>query len=248
VRAADVKKNEIKPWLKQHWVLPKPDDPDFVCAMEDVLDVYQRPPDPLRPLVTLDEASKQLVADVTPPVPMQPGRPTRQDYEYERRGTANLFMLFAPLEGWRHVKVTERRTIVDFAHVLRDLSDVHFPDAEKIVLVMDNLNTHKLSTLYRAFPPQEARRLFERFEVHHTPKHASWLNMAECELSVLGRQCLARRIDSQELLATEVSAWQQPRNADEVRVDWQFRTPDARIKLKRLYPTLAPDKFSWTDH
>lgn len=207
--------------------------------MEDVLDVYQRPRNPRRPLVTLDEASKQLVADATPPAPMQPGRPARQDYEYERRGTANLFMLFAPLEGWRHVKVTDRRTIVDFAHVLRDLSDVHFPDAEKIVLVMDNLNTHKLSTLYRAFPPEEARRLFERFEVHHTPKHASWLNMAESELSVLGRQCLARRIDSQELLTTEVAARRQPRNTTQVRVDWQFRTPDARINLKRLYPTLT---------
>jgi hypothetical protein len=234
--------------LKEHWVLPTADDPDFVCAMEDVLDVYERSPDEKRPLVTLDEASKQLVADVTPPVPMQPGRPTRQDYEYERRGTANLFMLFAPLEGWRHVKVTERRTIVDFAHVLRDLSDVHFPEAEKIVLVMDNLNTHKLATLYRAFPPAEARRLYERFEVHHTPKHASWLNIAECELSVLGRQCLARRMDSQELLTTEVAAWQQVRNAAEVRVDWQFRTPDARIKLKRLYPTLADSCSTQTDH
>jgi hypothetical protein len=248
VRAADAKKNDLKPWLKQHWVLPTLDDPDFVCAMEDVLDVYQRPQDPLRPLVTLDEASKQLVADVTPAVPMQPGRPARQDYEYERCGTANLFMLFAPLKGWRHVKVTERRTIVDFAHVLRDLSDVHFPDAKKIVLVMDNLNTHKLSTLYRAFPPEEARRLYERFEVHHTPKHASWLNMAECELSVLGRQCLDRRIDSQQLLITEVAAWQHPRNAAEVRIDWQFRTPDARIKLKRLYPTLALANEPWTDH
>jgi hypothetical protein len=248
VRAADAKKNDLKPWLKQHWVLPKLDDPDFVCAMEDVLDVYQRPQDPLRPLVTLDEASKQLVADVTPAVPMQPGRPARQDYEYERCGTANLFMLFAPLKGWRHVKVTERRTIVDFAHVLRDLSDVHFPDAEKIVLVMDNLNTHKLSTLYRAFPPEEARRMYERFEVHHTPKHASWLNMAECELSVLGRQCLDRRIDSQQLLTTEVAAWQHPRNAAKVRVDWQFRTPDARIKLKRLYPTLALANVPWTNH
>lgn len=207
--------------------------------MEDVLDVYQRPRDPRRPLVTLDEASKQLVADVTPPVPLRPGRPARQDYEYQRRGTANLFMLFAPLEGWRHVKVTDRRTIVDFAYVLRDLSEVHFPDAAKIVLVMDNLNTHKLSTLYRVFPPEEARRLYQRFEVHHTPKHASWLNMAECELSVLGRQCLNRRMDSQELLTTQVAAWQQTRNAAEVRVDWQFRTPHARIKLKRLYPTLA---------
>jgi hypothetical protein len=248
LRRHRAKKNAIKPWLKEHWVLPNPDDPEFVCAMEDVLEVYQRPPDEKRPLVTLDETSKQLVADVTPPVPMQPGRPTRQDYEYERRGTANLFMLFAPFAGWRHVKVTARRTIVDFAHVLRDLSDVHFPGAEKIVLVMDNLNTHKLSTLYRAFPPDEARRLYERFEVHHTPKHASWLNMAECELSVLGRQCLDRRIDSQELLATEVVAWQHPRNAAEVRVDWQFRTPDARIKLKRLYPVLAPVTSISTDH
>ena len=229
-------------------MLPTADDPDFVCAMEDVLEVYERSPDEKRPLVTLDEASKQLVADVTPPVPMQPGRPTRQDYEYERRGTANLFMLFAPLEGWRHVKVTERRTIVDFAHVLRDLSDVHFPEAEKIVLVMDNLNTHKLATLYRAFPPALARRLYKRFEVHHTPKHASWLNIAECELSVLGRQCLARRMDSQELLTTEVAAWQQARNAAEVRVDWQFRTPDARIKLKRLYPTLADTCSTQTNH
>ena len=145
--------------------------------------------------------------------------------------------------------VVERKSsTVDFAHVLRDLSDVHFPDAEKIVLVMDNLNTHKLSTLYRAFPPEEARRLYERFEVHHTPKHASWLNMAECELSVLGRQCLSRRIDSQAALTTEVAAWQQPRNEAKVRVDWQFRTADARIKLKRLYPTLAPISFAWTDH
>lgn len=234
--------------MKQYWVLPKADDPDFVCAMEDVLEVYQRSPDEKRPLVTLDEASKQLVADVTPPMQMQPGRPARQDYEYERRGTANLFMLFAPLAGWRHVKVTERRTIVDFAHVLRDLSDVHFPDAEKIVLVMDNLNTHKLSTLYRAFPAEEARRLYERFEVHHTPKHASWLNMAECELSVLGRQCLARRIDSPALLTTEVAAWQRLRNETEVRVNWQFRTSDARIKLKRLYPVLEPVSSIPTDH
>ena len=209
--------------------------------MEDVLDVYQRPPDEQRPLVCLDEASKQLVADVTPPLPMRPGQPARQDYEYERRGTANLFMLFAPLAGWRHVKVTERRTLVDFAHVLRDLSDVHFCDAEKIVLVMDNLNTHKLATLYRAFPPAEARRLYERFEVHHTPKHASWLNLAECELSVLGRQCLDRRIDSQELLTTEIAAWEQPRNTAATRANWQFRTADARIKLHQLYPVLALD-------
>ena len=238
----------MKPWLKEHWVLPKEGDADFVSAMEDVLEVYTRSLDEKRPLLCVDEASKQLVADVTPPIPMRPGQPARQDYEYERKGTANLFMACSPLTGWRHVKVTERRTLVDFAHLLRDLSDVHFPQAEKIVLVMDNLNTHKLSTLYRAFPAEEARRLYERFEVHHTPKHASWLNMAECELSVLGRQCLARRIDSQELLTTEVAAWQKARNAAEVRVDWQFRTPDARIKLKRLYPVLAPVNSTRPDH
>jgi hypothetical protein len=226
--------------LKQHWVLPKPHDADFVCAMENVLDVYQQPYDPRRPMVNVDEASKQLVADVIPPLPPRVGQPQRMDYEYERRGTANLFMLFEPLTGWRHVKVTERRTKRDFAEVLQDLSDVHYPQAEKIVLVMDNLNTHKLSVLYDAFPPAEARRLSQRFEVHYTPKHASWLNIAECELSVLSRQCLDRRIESRELLENEVQAWERERNQQAVRVDWQFTTDDARIKLKRLYPELAP--------
>jgi hypothetical protein len=222
--------------LKQQWVLPKGADAAFVCAMEDVLEVYTRPYDPQRPVVCVDEASKQLVADVTPPLAMQPGQPAREDYEYERCGTANLFMQFEPLAGHRHVKVTERRTSVDFAHVLRDLSDVHYAEVEKIVLVMDNLNTHKLSVLYQAFEPHEARRLCERFEVHYTPKHASWLDMAECELSVLGRQCLDRRIDSRSLLEREVRRWEEDRNDQEVCVDWQFQTPDARIKLKRLYP------------
>jgi hypothetical protein len=229
-------------------VLPKRGDAEFVAAMEDVLEVYARPYDPGRPQVCLDEASKQLVADVTPPLPAQPGLPAREDYEYERRGTANLFMLFEPLAGRRQVKVTERRTSADFARVLQELSDVHYPTAEKIVLVMDNLNTHKLSVLYQVFPPEEARRLWERFEVHHTPKHASWLNVAECELSVLGRQCLDRRIDSPALLTREVEAWQDRRNAEEVRVDWRFTTEDARIKLKRLYPVLAPVTRGQTDH
>jgi DDE superfamily endonuclease len=226
--------------LKEQWVLPKPHDADYVAAMEDVLEVYQRPYDERRPLVCVDEATKQLVADVTPPLPMEPGQPARQDYEYERRGTANLFMVFEPLAGRRKVKVTDRRTHVDFAFLLRDLSDVQYPDAEKIVLVMDNLNTHKLSVLYAVFPPEEARRLWERFEVHHTPKHASWLNLAECELSVLGRQCLDQRIDSREQLTRDVLAWEQPRNRQPTRVDWQFTTADARIKLKRLYPVLSP--------
>jgi hypothetical protein len=221
-------------------VLPKGADAEFVSAMEDVLEVYARPYDPQRPVVCVDEASKQLVADVTPPQPAQPGRPAREDYEYERRGTANLFMLFEPLAGRRHVEVTERRTKSDFAKVLKDLSDVHYPTAEKIVLMMDNLNTHKLSVLYEAFGPAEARRLWERFEVHHTPKHASWLNMAECELSVLSRQCLDRRMDNPDYVKQQVGAWELPRNAELVRVDWHFTTADARTKLKRLYPLLVP--------
>jgi len=208
--------------------------------MEDVLEVYSRPSDAQRPVVCVDEATKQLVADVTPPVPMQPGQPEREDYEYERCGTANLFMACEPLAGQRQVKVTERRTLIDFAYLLRDLADLHYPAAERIVLVMDNLNTHKLSVLYGVFPPEEARRLYERFEVHHTPKHASWLNIAECELSALGRQCLARRIDDQALLQREVQAWVVSRNQQTVHVDWQFTAADARVKLKRLYPVLSP--------
>jgi len=229
-------------------VLPKADDPDFVCAMEDVLEVYTRPHDPEQPQVCVDEVSKQLVKDVTPPVRMQPGQPAREDYEYERCGTANLFMICEPLAGRRHVKVTDRRTSADFALVLRDLSDVHYPQAKKIVLVMDNLNTHKLSVLYQVFPPAEARRILERFEVHYTPKHASWLNMAECELSVLSRQCLDQRIDSPARLTEEVAAWEQERNAQQVRINWRFTTPAARIKLQRLYPVLSPTNTSETDH
>jgi hypothetical protein len=208
--------------------------------MEDVLEVYRRPYNEQRPVVCVDEATKQLVADITPPVPPQPGQPAREDYEYERCGTVNLFMQFEPLAGRRYVKVTERRTSADFGELLRELADLHYPHAEKIVLVMDNLNTHKLSVLYEVFPPKEARRLYERFEVHHTPKHASWLNLAECELSVLSRQCLDQRIDSRSRLETEVRSWQEPRNQQNVSVDWQFTTTDARIKLKQLYPVLSP--------
>jgi len=206
--------------------------------MEDVLEVYTRPRNRARPLVCLDEAMKQLVRQTRMPIPMQPGRYARIDYEYERNGTANLFMLFAPLEGWRHVKVTDRHTAIDYAHVLRDLADIHFPDADKIVLVQDNLNTHCPASLYRAFPPHEARRLVERFEWHFTPKHGSWLDMAETELSVLSRQCLNRRIADKTLLETEVSAWQADRNKNNAKADWHFSTGDARIKLKHLYPAI----------
>ena len=206
--------------------------------MEDILEVYQRPYDRQRPLVCLDETSKQLIAETRVPIAAKPGRPGRHDYEYRRNGTANLFMMFAPLEGWRHVKVTDRHAALDYAQVLKELSDTHFPGSEKIVLVQDNLNTHKPASLYEAFPPAEARRLVERFEWHYTPKHGSWLDMAESELGVLSSQCLDRRIPDQRVLKDEVEAWEADRNRKHAKADWQFTTADARVKLKRLYPAL----------
>jgi hypothetical protein len=219
-------------------VIPPKENAAFVASMEDVIEVYHRPRDAAKPLVCLDETSKQLVAETRAPLPVQPGQPARHDYEYERNGTANLFMLFAPLEGFRHVEVTERRTAVDYARILKDLSDVHFPNAEKIVLVQDNLNTHAPASLYEAFEPAEARRLVERFEWHYTPKHGSWLNLAESELAILSSQCLDRRIPDAQMLTREVEAWQKRRNTYNAKADWQFTTADARIKLKSLYPAL----------
>jgi DDE superfamily endonuclease len=238
VRAHHAKKNDLKPWLREQWVIPPQANAEFVCAMEDVLEVYQRPYDPQRPQVCLDEASKQLVAQTRTPLEAEPGQPLREDYEYERCGTANLFMLFEPLAGRRHVKVTDRRTAADFAGVLKDLVDVHYPEAEVIVLVMDNLNTHKVASLYEAFEPAEARRLLEKLEIHYTPKHGSWLNMAETELSVLSRQCLDRRIADQGVLVYEVALWQDQRNEAVCKMHWQFTTADARVKLQRLYPVI----------
>jgi hypothetical protein len=206
--------------------------------MEDVLEVYHRPHDPDRPVVCLDETSKQLIAETRVPIQAKPGHPERYDYEYERNGTANLFMMFAPLDGWRHVEVTDRHTAVDYAQVLKDLSDTHFPNVSQIVLVQDNLNTHKPASLYEAFPAAEARRLVERFEWHYTPKHGSWLDMAESELGVLSSQCLDRRIPNKQALTDQVAAWQGDRNKHHAKADWQFTAADARIKLKRLYPTL----------
>ena len=206
--------------------------------MEEVLDVYHRPYDPKRPLVCLDEASRQLIGEVVQPLPAGPGQPARFDYEYVRNGTANLFMAFEPLLGWRAVQVTERRTAKDFAEVVRWLVEEVHAEAEKVVVVLDNLNTHKLASLYEAFPPEQARRLAEKLEIHHTPKHGSWLNMAEIELSVLARQCLDRRFESREQLCGEVEAWELDRNERQVEVRWQFTTADARIKLRRLYPVL----------
>jgi uncharacterized small protein (DUF1192 family) len=219
-------------------VIPPDANAAFVAAMEDILEVYQRPYDPQRPLVCLDETSKQLIAETRVPIAAKPGQPGRHDYEYRRNGTANLFMMFAPLEGWRHLKVTDRHTALDYAQVLKELSDTHFPASVQIVLVQDNLNTHKPASLYEAFPPAEARRLVERFEWHYTPKHGSWLDMAESELGVLSSQCLDRRIPDQPVLKDEVEAWEADRNRKHAKADWQFTTADARVKLKRLYPAL----------
>ncbi len=206
--------------------------------MEDVLDVYTRPYDPRRPQVCLDETSRQLLGDVTPPLPMAPGHPAREDYEYVRGGVCNLFLTCEPLRGWRHVTVSDRRTRRDFAHVIKELVDVQYPDAEKIVLVMDNLNTRSPASLYEAFAPAEARRLTDGLEIHYTPKHGSWLNMAEIELHALAGQCLDRRLPDQATLTAEVAAWEAARNAADSAIDWRFTTADARIKLKHLYPVI----------
>lgn len=211
-----------------------------MAAMEDVLEVYERPYDPKRPMVCLDEAAKQILADVREPWPMAAGQPVRYDNEYERRGTCALFMVFEPLAGQRQVLVKERRTGLDYAATIRYLCDEVYPQAELIVLVQDNLNTHGRHSLYQAFEPHEAQRLAQRIEWHYTPKHGSWLNMAEIELSVLARQCLQERMESQARIQQQVAAWQGRRNAAQVKVDWRFAVRDARCKLKRLYPKMLP--------
>jgi DDE superfamily endonuclease len=206
--------------------------------MEDVLDVYERPYDPRFPQVCMDETSKQLIGEVRDPLPTAPGEPAREDYEYVRNGVANLFMVTEPLRGWRHVTVTDQRTSIDFAHVIRDLVDIRYPDAERIVLMSDNLNTHTPASLYAAFAPEEAHRLAAKVEWHHTPKHGSWLNIAEIEFSVLARQCLDRRIADKSVLKGEVALWEARRNLAGTAVRWRFTTADARIKLHRLYPSI----------
>jgi hypothetical protein len=206
--------------------------------MEDVLDVYKRSYNPKRPMVCLDETSKQLTGETRIPVTSSPGQPARYDYEYKRNGVANLFMIFEPLIGKRRVKVTERRTKIDWAYCVREMVDQIYPDAEQIVLVMDNLNTHNKSSLYEAFEPAEAKRIADKLEIHYTPKHGSWLDMAEIELGILSRQCLSRRIENMEQLEKEALAWEKNRNAKKEKVDWQFTTADARIKLKKLYPSI----------
>ena len=209
---------------------------DFVWRMEDVLDLYAAPRDPRRPVVCFDEQPYQLIEEVRTPLPAAPGRPERVDYEYRRRGTANLFLSFEPLAGRRHVEVTERRTAADFAHQMRALVDTHYPEAGVIAVVLDNLSTHGPAALYRAFPPAEARRILKRLEFHHTPKHGSWLNMAELEFSVLDRQCLDRRLPDQAALRRALAAWEAERNAARATVRWRFTVTEARTKLHRLYP------------
>lgn len=231
------KKNEIKPWRVRSWCIGKP-SAQYVAKMEDVLDVYQRPYDAQRPVVCVDETSKELRETPRGSLPLEPGQPERQDYEYARNGVCNLFMAVEPLSGCRKVRVTDRRTALDFAEQLRILVEEDYREAEVVVLVTDNLNTHTPACLYERFEPTRARRIAAKLEWHYTPEHGSWLNIAECELAVLGCQCLDRRIADRATLEREVAAWQERRNGAHAKVDWQFTAADARIKLKRLYPVL----------
>ena len=232
-----LKEKAIKPWQKKMWCLPEV-DAEFVAAMEDVLDLYAEPPDPDRPVVCIDETLKQLVEDVKTPLPPKPGCSEKYDYHYRRNGTANLFVIVDRHARWRHVKVTDRKTNQDFAECMRDLVDVHYPDAALIRVVLDNLSTHKPAALYRTFAPSEARRILRRLEFHHTPKHASWLDMAEIEIGVLNKQCLNRRIADIDTLRSEVDAWESRRNAEGATIRWLFSVDDARAKMGRAYPNL----------
>lgn len=220
------------------WVIPPKQNAEFVAHMEDVVDLYHEPYDPLNPMVAMDEQSVQLLGDAREPLPATPGSPERVDYEYERNGTANVFLFTEPLTGYRYVHVTERRTASDWAYEIKELLDVRYPKAKKVRLVCDNLNTHSIASLYKVFPPQEARRLAARLEIHYTPKHGSWLNVAEIELSAFTRQCLDRRISDMETLKKQALAWEINRNLRQKKVDWQFTNKDARIRLKRLYPKI----------
>ena len=220
------------------WCIPPKQSAEFVYHMEDVLEVYQRPYDPQRPVVCLDETFKQLIGETRQPLPLRPGSVERFDHVYTRNGVASLFVAFEPLRGWRQIAVTDQRRRLEWAEFVRSLVDGEYREAEKVVLVMDQLNTHTAASLYEAFPPEEAKRIADRLEIHYTPKHGSWLNMAEIELSVLAGQCLDRRIDNAEELGHEILAWEEDRNERQIGVNWQFTTADARIKLRRLYPVI----------
>jgi transposase len=229
--------NDLKPWRRRMWCVPKV-DAEYVARMEDVLDLYAEPSDPRQPVVCFDESPVQLIGETRPPIPAKPGQIERYDYEYRRNGTANLFVLIDVNRPWRKVKVTEHRAATDFAECMRELVDVHYPKADRIRVVLDNLSTHTAGALYHAFPADQARRLLRRLEFHHTPKHASWLNMVEIEIGVLVRQCLDRRIDSYARLVTETAAWEKRRNAERARIKWMFTTEQARAKLGRAYPKI----------
>ena len=235
-----LEENDLKPWRKDMWCIPKV-DAAYVAAMEDVLDLYAEPCDPQRPVICFDESPTQLIGEVRTPIPARPGQRERYDYEYRRNGTVNLFVFLDAHRPWRKVKVTERRTSVDFAACMRDLTDVHFPDAEHIRVVLDNLSTHSAAALYKAFPAPEARRILCRIEFHYTPKHASWLNMVEIEIGVLRSQCLDRRIDTWERMVFEVDAWEKQRNQAGARIKWMFNTDNARSKMTRVYPKIETD-------
>ena len=230
--------NDLKPWRKDMWCIPQV-DAEYVARMEDVLDLYAEEPNPKRPVVCFDESPTQLIGEMRQPIPAAPGQLERFDCEYKRNGTANLFIFLDVHRPWRKVKVTERRSAEDYAHCMRELVDVHCPDAERIRVVQDNLSTHSAGALYQAFPPAEARRILRRLEFHYTPKHASWLNMVEIEIGVLRGQCLDRRIDSKEQLEAEIAAWERQRNASGARIKWTFTTDKARAKMGRAYPQPA---------
>lgn len=227
--------NDLKPWRKDMWCIPKV-DAAFVAAMEDVLELYGEAPDPKRPVICFDESPIQLIGETRVPIPAKPGRAARFDYEYRRNGTANLFVFLDAHRPWRKVKVTQRKTAIDFALCMRELSDTHFPEAEKIRVVLDNLSTHSPAALYNAFPAPEARRLLKKLELHHTPKHASWLNMVEIEIGVLRKQCLDRRLPDHQTLKAEIAAWESQRNKKGATIKWMFSTEMARTKLQRAYP------------
>ena len=224
----------MKSWLHEQWCLSAI-DADFICGMEDVLDLYEEPYDPDYPTVCFDEKPFQLLGHVREPIPGEPGKPAREDYTYKRNGTCNLFVMYAPQIGWRHVKVTDRRTALDYAECIKELVDEFFPSCKKMRIVQDNLNTHKGSSFYKRYSAQEARRINKKLEFHYTPKHASWLNMAEIEIHALGKQCLDRRIDDKDILTREVNAWELDRNQCNIAIDWQFNVEKARIKFHKHY-------------
>lgn len=231
-------KKEIKPWQHKQWCISRV-DAEFVCQMEDVLDLYEEPYNEADPIICLDEKPYQLLEQVHDPLPAEPGKPKREDYTYKRNGTCNLFIMMSPQAGWRHVKVTDQRTSEDYAECLHDLVNVHFPEAKRIRIVQDNLNTHNGASLYKRFPAEEARKIYKKLEFHYTPKHASWLNMSEIELFVLGKQCIDRRIGEKSILQLEIASWEEDRNRHRVRINWQFTTEKARGKMKNFYPNIT---------